>query len=223
MSTADNAPGCFGAATVFSHDSVVCQSCPMFQECSVAALERLNSIKQIVNVSDLLAKHAKAQKGQQAIRAARRKDAVENAPKPVQKSLQKPEVTEPVERQTQVAKVTFEIDAATQQVIARIPNQKAAQQAIVLCKANKIEIAKAALTSGINPFADGGPKYLFVACELLLDKGFTRATLKEALMEKLSWTDTTAASHVSIAVGLLPAFDIARLDGDMFVLSPNIN
>lgn len=223
MSKPVSAPGCFGAASVFSHDSTICQECPAFQECAAAALQRLESIKQIVNVSDLLAKHQKAQIGQRKIRAARRQEAVEQAPKPVQGTTQKPVITEPVERTTPVAKVTFEIDHDTQQVIARIPNQKAAQQAIVLCKANKIEIAKESLTNGLNPFDDTGPKYLQVACQMLLADGFTRATLREELKERLEWSDTTAASHVSIAVGLLPAFDIAKVVGDLFVLSPSIS
>lgn len=220
MSNTDNKPGCFGAATVFSHDSTVCQACPMFDNCGAASLERLNAIKEIVNVKDLLAKHAKAQKGQKPIRDARRQDKVDEAPPPVQESTQKPQITEPVERKTQVAKVTFEIDAETKQVIARIPNQKAAQQAIVLCKSNRIEIARQALTDGLNPFNDDGPKYLAVAADLLLAGGFTRQSLKDAYQERLGWTPATASSHVSIVVGLLPAFDIAAQEGDNFVLSP---
>ena len=219
MSDTDKKPGCFGAATVFSHDSAVCQACPMFDQCGAASLERLNAIKEIVNVKDLLAKHAKAQKGQKPIRDAHRQTKVDEAPPPVQESTQKPEVTEPVERKTQVAKVTFEIDAETQQVIARIPNQKAAQQAIVLCKSNRIEIARQLLTDGLNPFTDG-PKYRAVASDLLLAGGFTRQSLKDAYQEQLGWTPATASSHVSIVVGLLPAFNIATQEGENFVLSP---
>ena len=220
MSDTDNKPGCFGAATVFSHDSNVCQACQMFDNCGAASLERLNAIKEIVNVKDLLAKHARAQKGQKAIRDAHRQAKVDEAPPPVQESTQKPEVTEPVERKTQVAKVTFEIDESTKQVIARIANQKAAQQAIVLCKSNRIEIARQSLTDGLNPFNDDGPKYLAVAADLLLAGGFTRQSLKDAYQERLGWTPATASSHVSIVVGLLPAFDIAAQEGDNFVLSP---
>lgn len=220
MSDIDNKPGCFGAATVFSHDSAVCQACSMFEECSGVSLERLNAIKEIVNVKDLLAKHAKAQKVQKPIRDSRRQDKVDEAPAPVQEVTHKPAITEPVVRKTTVAKVTFEIDEATQQVIARIPNQKAAQQAIVLCKSNRIEIARQALTDGVNPFADDGPKYLAVAADMLMDSGFTRQSLRDAYQERLQWTSATASSHVSIVVGLLPAFDIAKQEGENFVLSP---
>ena len=220
MNDTSKVPGCFGAATVFSHDSEVCQACPVFQECAGASLERLNQIKEIVNVKDLLAKHMRAQKGQKPIRDARRQEKVDSAPPPVQATTQKPQITEPVERKTTVARVTFEIDAATQQVIARIPNQKAAQQAIVLCKSNRIEIARQSLTDGVNPFTDDCPKYLAVAAELLLAGGFTRASLRDAYQERLGWTPATASSHVSIVVGLLPAFDIAKLSGENFVLYP---
>lgn len=216
----DNAPGCFGSAIVFSHDSVTCGACPHFEQCAGVTLERLNQISGTVNVTDLMAKHRRAQKLQAPIRAARQQEQIENAPPPVQATTQKPAVTAPVERKTTVARVVFEIDEATQQVIARIPNQKAAAQAVVLCKANRIEIAKEALSKGENPFTESGPKYLQVACDMLLRGGFTRGSLKEELQAQLGWTPTTAASHVSIAAALLPAFDIASLAGETFVLSP---
>lgn len=211
-----NRPACFGAATVFSFDSEICKKCEYYGECGDAAKARLEHIRAVVNVDDLLAQHDKAQKGARTRRAARREEqptiATNPAPQP-----QKP-VDQPVERTTPVVKVVFEIDSATHNVIAKIPNQKAAAQAVVLCKSNMIEIAKRELAIGQNPFADG-PKYLSVAAEALLDGGFTRVSLKERYMESLGWTASTSASHVSIVVGLLPAFNITTQEGDLFVIN----
>lgn len=215
---ADQAPGCFGAASVFSHDSKVCQSCKAFQECASRSLQRLEQIKGIINVSDLLAKHARAQKAATATRAARRSAELEALSAP---TVNKPAPKAPVARKTQVAKVVFEIDEEAQAVIAKIGNKKAAAQAVVLCKSNAIQIAREELASGRNPFNDGGPRFLAVACDELLAGSFTKQSLKTALMERLSWSEGTAGSHVAIVCALLAAFSIIQESGEAFVLSPD--
>lgn len=211
------APGCFGAASVFSHDSAVCRGCVVFDKCGEKARQRLEEIKELVNVSDLLKRHEKAKKLMAPVRAKR---AEEDAAKLPQDAPKKKPVTTPVERKTTVAKVSFEIDEESKNVIAKISNQKAAGQAVILCKSNMIEIARSELAAGRNPFATSGPRYLFVACDMLLRGGFTRASLKQEMQQQLSWTESTAASHVSIVVGLFPAFNIIEAKGDAFILSP---
>lgn len=212
----DNQPACYGSVTVFSFDSDICKNCDFYQACGEAAKDRLNHIKSVINVDDLLARHSKAQVNAKTRREARREETALKTP--VTAAQPEKPVNAPVERHTPVIKVVFEIDSDSQNVIAKIPNQKAAAQAVVLCKANMIEIAKAELSEGRNPFVDG-PKYLTVAADVLLEGGFTRITLKEQYMERLSWTASTSASHVSIVVGLLPAFNIITQEGDLFVIN----
>lgn len=218
LNVEQSAPGCFGAASVFSHDSNVCKACPAFEECAKRSLQRLEDIKGIVNVSDLLMKHARAQKGAAAVRLARREQALEQSNAPM---VTKPAPKQPVERKTTVAKVTFEIDEDEQAVIARIGNKKAQAQAIVLCKSNLIQIARQELSAGRNPFADTGPRFIAVACDLLIGGGFTKQALKQALMDRLEWTDGTASSHVSIVCALFDAFSIIKASGEGYVFSPD--
>lgn len=211
-----NKPACFGAATVFSFDSDICRNCVCYDECSNAAKQRLEHIRKVINVDDLLAQHEKARKQGKARRAARK--AIEQESRPVASPQPQKPVDKPVERTTPIAKVTFEIDKESHSVIAKIPNQKAQAQAVVLCKSNMIEIAKKEFGEGRNPFLEG-PKYLSVAAEALLEGGFTRSTLKERYVKDLGWTESTSASHVSIVVGLLPAFGIIKQEGDLFIIN----
>lgn len=207
-----NKPACFGAVTVFSHDSKVCQQCQHFDQCSAASLQRLERIKAVVNVKDILAKHERAKK---------RKAVEQQKPRhiaPIPNSVTQP-IVEPVERKTSVSRVQFEIDHETESVIARISNQKAAQQAVILCKANKIEAAREELSKGVNPFTEC-PKYLEVTGAMILEGGFTKTSLRERFEAEIGWKSTTAASHVSIVVSLLPTFNVIKQNGDDFTLNP---
>jgi hypothetical protein len=57
-----NSLGCFGAASVFDHKSAVCSKCQDFNCCADECLRTLDSIKDLVNVSDLLKRHHAARK-----------------------------------------------------------------------------------------------------------------------------------------------------------------
>lgn len=214
------APGCFGAASVFSMDSQVCQACVAFKDCGDKAIETLEAIKSTINVADILTRH----------QAARQK-ALANKPKPVapQPIEQSPipiaqpkPITKPVERKTAMQRVTFEISEADQAVIMRIGEKsvKTKEQAVVLCKQNKINAMRWNLPKGLNPFSTSGPAFLRIACDMLINGGFTKASYKARLVADLSWTDGTAGSHVAIACALLFAFGIVVGKDDSFVLNP---
>lgn len=223
------APGCFAAASVYGSDSVVCQACPAFSACGEASVKRLQEIRELVDVSDLLKRHAAARQKaintqmemMQALRPPARTAPV--APSPIPVAQPKP-VKEPIERKTTVAKVTFEPSPADQAALDAIASKvKVHEQALVLVKGNKFNEMRAMLPKGENPFAVRGPKYLRIACDMLTNGGFTKASLKARLVADLEWTDGTAASHVTIAVMLLYAFGIAAQDQETaggFVLNP---
>lgn len=214
------APGCYGAASVFSMDSQVCQACVAFQECGDAAIKTLEAIKSTINVTDILARHQAARQKAMAIKVKRQ------APQPVEQSpipvAQPKPIDKPVERKTAMQRVTFEISGADQAVIMKIGEKsvKTKEQAIVLCKQNKINAMRADLPKGVNPFDTSGPSFLRVACDMLLRGGFTKATYKARLMADLAWTDGTAGSHVAIACALLYSFGIVVGKGDGFALNP---
>ncbi|MCY1371408.1 hypothetical protein D9M69_585480 [compost metagenome] len=112
--------------------------------------------------------------------------------------------------------VTLEVDEASQTVIARIGNKKARDQAIALCKANMIDRVRAALTANENPFAERGPAFLRVFCDLLLRGPFTRMQYRERLKADLSWSDGSANSHCAIAQALMTTFGFAAMSGETF-------
>ncbi len=55
------------------------------------------------------------------------------------------------------------------------------------------------LMKGENPFTGRRPTFLNIACLLLLKKpaGVSRDLLRQCFMAKLSWSDETAASHIT--------------------------
>lgn len=218
--TEQQAPGCFASASVYGVDSVVCQACPAYADCGDASVKTLQEIRQLVDVTDLLARH-------KAARAAAR---LKNPPqkKPVEPStvpVSQPTTGEPIERTTAMAKVIYEITPEDQAAIDYIgsKNTKAREQAIVLCKNGKVNDMRAMLPVQRNPFTESGPKYLRVACDMLMRGGFTRASFKTQLMTELGWGEGTAASHFALASALLYSFKIAVPDSTgAFTINPDL-
>ncbi|TSP13994.1 hypothetical protein [Cupriavidus campinensis] len=212
MVTDEKAPGCFGAASVFSHDSKVCRACLAFEGCGQASIATLERIQSMMDVRDLLKRHEKA----------KAKFEAEHAAAPVPPAAEGeglPERQErevPVERKTRMTAVNIEVDEESQTVIARIGNKKARDQAIALCKANMIDHMRAALASNENPFAERGPGFLRVFCDLLLCGPFTRSQYRERLKADLSWSDGSANSHCAIAQALMTTFGFAAMSGETF-------
>lgn len=215
------APGCFASASVYGADSVVCQACPAYNECGNASLKTLESIRQLVDVRDLMERH----------KAARQRVAARLAPpggaKPVVASpipVSQP-AAGPIERTTGMIKTTFDASPEDQATIDMLGNKniKAKEQAITLCKTNRINEMREQLPIQGNPFNTSGPKYLRVACDMLIRGGFTKASFKMRLMEELGWVDTTAGSHVALACALLYSFKIASPDqSGSFTLNPDL-
>lgn len=215
------APGCFAAASVYSMDSAVCQACCAFKECGDASLATLQAIRNTIDVRDLLNRHSAARQ-KAAVSRPIRTEPIEKSPVPVAQ----PKLNKQIERKTPMERVKFAITPDVQAIIARIEatNKKAADQAAVLCKMNRINDMRSTLPKRINPFAAGGPSYLRVTCDALLNGGFTRASLKQKLVQELSWTEGTAASHVTMAIAVLGAFRIIGKaegsSGEKLVLHP---
>lgn len=205
MDKPTNAPACFSAASVFSHDSDVCRKCEAFAKCADASMQTLQQIRQIINVEDLLKRHEKAKRvSREALAEEDRRKAEQlppgNGQAPTMKSA---------ERKTQMVKVVAEITANDDSIIATLP-VKPKQVAIALCKNGLMSHIKKDVAAGRNTLAKTGPGFLREAIALLLSGGFSRAELRAALENNLGWQQAAAASHVSIAVSIFTAFGMAQ-------------
>ena len=211
-----NAPGCFAAASVFSHDSEVCRNCCAFDACAAAALETLQAIRSIVNVDDLLKRHARAKKiSRDAIQAA---DAEVAASQPPDNN--QPPLPQTVERKTQVASVTFETSADEEQIIATLSSSNSKKLAIALCKTGAIQRIKKGVQEGRVALSDKSPSYLRVALTTLISSGFTKSELCEVYMRELGLAEGSARSHVSFLYPVLAAFGVGQEIEGRLVATP---
>lgn len=209
------APGCFGAASVYALDGEVCKKCVAYEACGTQAQETLEAIRGKINVNDIIARHQKARiESRQAQSAPPESAAVASAAQPAP-------ITAPVVRKTSVQKVHFEVSADQRDAIAKIGNCKTRELAVVLCKMNKVNSIRSSVVQGVNPFAESGPSFMRVACAALIDGGFTKASLKQRLVDELVWTDGTAGAHVAMACGFLEAFGVVVGKAGFFTVKPD--
>lgn len=211
-----NAPGCYGAASVFCHDSAACRACPAFTECSRESLQRLQSLQDKIDVSDLLKKHHRAQANASPAREQRQHDEETRDTRVIQRA----QPIEPIQRKTKLEKIVFHVCDETQTIIGKIGNKKAQDQAIALCKAGTLTQIVEAFQKGENPFPET-PRWLRAAGGLLLAGPVSKSEMKASFAQLFGWTDGTAGSHVSIVVSLVMGLGIAVEKDGAFILNPS--
>lgn len=179
-------------------------------------MDRLQSISERINVSDLIKKHAVAQAKATPARSERHHEVETRDARVIQRA----QPIAPIQRKTRLETVTFEIDPTTATAIAQIGNKKASAQAVTLCKTGTVDQMIASLNEQKNPFPEL-PKWLNIMGDKLAGpaESFTRAGLKAAFMEQLGWKDQTAGSHVSIAVAMAVGLGIVVEHEGSFILS----
>jgi hypothetical protein len=212
--TRAQAPGCFGAASVYSMDSEVCGACPATNQCRQAAYSTLELIKDRISVSDIMALHEKARQKMRQMAALQSSATPSPTPQPAP-------VTKPVLRKTPVVSVKFELSADQKTCLARITNKKAQEFAMTLCSTNIMNKIKDQLAKGVNPFP-GKPDLVRITCDMLLNGGFTKASLMKRLMDECGWTEGTAGSQRAIIFSCLEAFDFLQAKGEHYTLSPTL-
>ncbi|WP_297478266.1 hypothetical protein [Ferrovum sp.] len=211
MTRPQSAPGCFAAASVFSHDSNICNACIAFAQCATESIKTLESIKEMVCVTDIIKQHQKAKKKTEGHRS---KSLVEDLP------VVEPVDGMPVNRTTPLSKITFEIDEDQNQALAKITNSKGKEQFVVLCKRGLIDDMKRDLSHRVNTFDKGGPKHFRTVVRLLLNGGCTKSEFRRALIDDHQWSDSAASSHVSMLWPGLIAFGLAIEVESRLVLIP---
>lgn len=221
MNTAEaqQAPACFGAPSCYASDSKICQACNAYSTCGNEVTETLVRIKNVINVDDLLHKHTQAlDKARATRRAKERTEEVKHEDELVKPARPMPST---VERKSKVEKITYEIDEETNALIGTLP-VKAQPFAVQLCKTGMVDRIKKDIKDGLNPLEKTGPKFLCFALTALLNGGFTKAELRTQYIAEFSWTENTAASHVSLVVKLFGMFEIATESDNKFVVNPKL-
>lgn len=199
-----NAPACFAAASVFTHDSNVCRQCCAFDACAAASLETLEQIRHIVNVSDLLKRHEKAKKVARATIAANDQKAA------LPPGNNQPPLPGAAERKTDVATVKFDLTAEEEAVVMRLTNSKAQEFVVRLLKRGAMVQVKQSVKEKRNTVSESEPPWLRIAIDCLISGGFTRTELRSIYAEKLNWQDKTAGPHASMAALIFKGFGLAQ-------------
>lgn len=203
----NDAPACFGAASVFAHDSETCRACVAFEACSQESLNTLEKIKGIIDVRDLMRRHELARSQSKIVRAKKDTSPADTA-------------LTTVTRKTPTDKtVMAQISTDHENVILGLKT-KGKVEALRLCRSGAIDRAKVELHQGINTFATGAPRYIASAAQLLIYGGFTKRSLCECYVKELGWAETSAAPHVSIVIGVFVGFGIAQEKDKVFTLAP---
>jgi hypothetical protein len=97
-------------------------------------------------------------------------------------------------------------------------NTKVKAVAVSLAQNNRLEYVRDSLRNGRNPFAGRLYPNMRVAVEMLLQGGFTKASLAQRYVQALGWTEGTAASQRAGALCMLQALDVVREQGGVFTL-----
>ena len=210
---AHRSPACFGSPSCFAGDSKACQSCVGYSECGEAVKETLIRIRGVTDIEDLLHRH------KQALEKARKKNAEKELSNPKSDLVKPPRpMPKQIQRTSKVEKITYEINEETKELIGHLP-VKAQPFAIRLCEDGMIDKIKDGLKTKTNPMK-GGAKFLYLAVSMLIEGGFSKSELKNKYIETLGWSENTASSHVSLAVGLFQMFEVTNISNGRVVANP---
>ena len=208
--TAAHAPGCYGAPSVFSHDSEICQACPTFQECSLSCMENLKILRETLDVSDLMRRHLIAKKGLIAGTAE-----IEAKDFKLLPSIA-PTKTK-VERKTKVEKISVDLSEDDELSLSNL-GVKPKKEAIALVKSGMVELIKSELNQGRSPYASlTEPNAKSVMCDEILKGKITKKSIKVAFMKhlgrKAAWKESSAASNAAIFVDAFEGLKIIEQSG----------
>lgn len=223
LDQAAKAPGCFASPSVFAMDSKVCGCCIATNECRTASSETLERIRGVINVSDLLKRHEKARLvATNTSETPYKPEEPETLPTTDNQTLAPvivtpaPIIPKVVKRKTPTEIVVFYVTGDQETTIQALP-KKTGELARQQIKQNLISKIKPALKMGLNSYAETGPKFLRLACDMLLEGGFTRAGLNKRMVKDFGWGTNTSGPHVAQIVGMFVAFDIVQEIGGQFV------
>ena len=209
-------PLCFGSPSVFSLESDTCKACSCFAVCHDAAYLKLKVMSKSINVDDMLARFEQSTSRAELTPFK----TVDAQTTPVVEDSLKLSVALP-ERTTKLARVKVDLTPADQALIGGMP-KKVQVKLRRLMQLNIDKLARAGIGTRTNPFPFVGNGYLHVAYDMLIHGGFTRATLRQCLQQKLGWTEGTAFPHVTAVTWLFPAMQISVEERGVFLPNPKL-
>lgn len=196
-------PGCFASASNYSATSRICGKCPINVDCGVEVGKKLRAYSAKADVSDFLEQHES-------------QEAEKRKAQPVTITVKPKRETKPV----QVKRIFTEREQA---ILDSVTSVKPKNELRKLIEAGFCADLQSTLQARQNPFPYDGKRYLHVAHAMLLEGGFTKASLRERYMTQLGWVQNTAFPHVAMACSILTALGIAEETKSGFVLSPTSN
>jgi hypothetical protein len=192
-------PGCFGFPSVYNAKSAICQACACRPDCSKAVGDKLKAYASKANVIDFVRRHEH-----------HNEQSTGNADV---------QITVKAERKTKAIQSKPELTAGESVMLDKL-SVKPRNELRKLIEAGQHKGLLNALLAGQNPFPYDGKRYLHVACAMLLEGGFTKATLRERYMTQLGWTQNTAFPHVSMVCAMFDVLGVTQEKGGQFVVSP---
>lgn len=220
-----DAPACFAAASVFSHESATCNRCPAFANCSEAAFETLQRIKDTVNVSDLLRRHKQARAATGGLPEPTEQVSEPRSSTPDEQVAQPVVAAPPMARQTKVTYTAIPFTCYEQELVDRA-NKNAQRLAKTLWAVGlTAALVRTELLKGVNPCDSSAPQYFSVLCDLLIHGSVTQRMLREELEKRGGkngggQSSSTAVSCASVLFAFVKLFGIAQEEAGALVLTP---
>lgn len=181
----ERAPGCFGYATTHLSKSKTCEVCIWAETCRSHAFDLIKEIHEDMDVSDWVQQFEQA-------RMAVGKRSVQG-----------------------VGRIAPRSNANATAFAVTLEGIPARAQAIVRSAIRRGLAVEFNLRTGHNPFREGKPSFMHLACELLItQQGFTREELRQRIQERHpKYTRATVESYLSIAIAALGAFGVHETHG----------
>lgn len=185
-------PGCYSHAATNDPNSEYCQKCVWVKSCTDTAKERLLKIHEELNVTDIMSKYEVEKKPV----CSNNKERKQTGRKKVKK---------------------FELSEEQSETLASLP--KKTSKLITQLYKKGINL-KLEVKSGINPFDTQKPIFMRTPIRMLIEGGFSRAMLSNALSNDFpNWTNQTRKSHESIIMNALNHLQIIEEDNGYYKVS----
>lgn len=212
-------PGCFGSSLCYSDISLPCTLCPHREACGPVAEAVALELREKYHIQDAVIA------ANRAISRQARKRPARSSAHPVASvaaaAPRAPASTAPLPRPVALpaagAGVPRPVTPADPEAPLSALPVKSVELRDRLAKRG-IDL-KRAIARGVNPFEAQPPAFMRTLTRMLLAGPFTREEATKRLCEDLGWAQSSASSHVSLALPVMIAAGVARIENNQVVRS----